>query len=479
MRTMDRSNDTPTDWRTAPWYERRVHFIGIGGSGMSGLAAMLLQRGAKLSGTDRQLSALTQALADRGAVITTENVAPDLPDDAELVVASAAVPRQHPILQYAKMRGVPILSYAEMLGTLMDQSTGIAVAGTHGKSTTTAWLTYVLREIGLDPSFVVGAVSPQLGGGSGVGMGKLFVAEACEYNRSFHSLRPEYAIVLNIDEDHLDCYKDLGEIQQAFATFLTQVHPTGRVIANGDNKATREILNTPTAPVDTFGIGSGNIWRAADLDLKDGCYTFDVLHHETSLGRAQLSIPGVHNVMNALAVIATAHAAGADIKHVLDALPGYQGVDRRVELKGEINGVKILDDYAHHPAEIRATLKALRERYQPERLWCVFQPHQHSRTRFLLADFADSFHDSDITIVPDIYFVRDSEGDREAVNAQDLVKQISQAGGLADYVPNFDAIVDKISEHLKPGDLVVTMGAGTIWKVADALVQRLQGNDSN
>lgn len=476
---MDRSNDTPTDWRTVTWYERRVHFIGIGGSGMSGLAAMLLQRGAILTGTDQQETPLTKSLAERGATIALESDTLDLPDDIELVVASAAVPEQHPTIQSARGRGLLVMRYAEMLGMLFDQSAGIAVAGTHGKSTTTAWITYVLRECGFDPSYVVGAVSRQLGGGSGVGRGEAFVAEACEYNRSFLNLHPELAVILNIDEDHLDYFDGLRGIQNAFAEFISQVSPSGSVIANGDSLRTRAILDSASSTVETFGLGTNNTWRAADLHLDHGCYSYELMHNESSQGRFTIGIPGMHNVMNSLAVIATAHTHGVGLDKIRAALPKYNGVDRRFEIKGKIDGVTVLDDYAHHPTEIRATLSAIRERLEPKRLWCIFQPHQHSRTRFLLADFAASFHDSDVTIVPDIYFVRDSQTDREAVNAHDLVQRIAAAGGTAEYIPEFEDIVERLAGDVQADDVVVTMGAGTIWKVADALVQRLQGNGSD
>jgi UDP-N-acetylmuramate--alanine ligase len=480
---MDRSTDTstpmtPTDWRSVNWYARRAHFIGIGGSGMSGLAAMLAERGAILTGTDRQQTALTRQLESLGIAISTEDETTELPDDCEVVVASAAVTHAHPMMLAARARGIPILRYAQLLGGLLDQSTGIAIAGTHGKSTTTAWLTYALKLAQFDPSFVVGAVSRQLGGGSGVGQGDVLVVEACEYDRSFLNLRPQIAVVLNIDEDHLDCYSGLGEIQSAFAEFLSQVRSGGRVIANGDNRATRDVLDQASAAVETFGLSSGCTWRAEDLEIKNGCYSFQILHNEAQFAQVSLGIPGRHNVMNALAVTAAAHACGATARQIQSGLPAYRGVDRRLEHKGAIDGVTILDDYAHHPTEIRATLAAIRERYQPSRLWCIFQPHQHSRTRFLLADFATSFANSDHTIVPDIYFVRDSEHDREAVNARDLVEKIQSDGKSAEYIPDFEAIVERLAGAVQPGDVVVTMGAGTIWEVADALVRRLQGDDS-
>jgi len=462
--------------QSSEFRDRRMHMIGIGGSGMSGMAALLLRRGARVSGSDRQLSDLLLKLSEAGVHISPAQLAETLPADVECVVASAAVPPDNPELLAARQRGIPILKYAEMLGRLMAHSHGIAIAGTHGKSTTTAWLAYTLRRAGFDPSFVVGGVVNQLGGGSGVGDGPFFVAEACEYDRSFLNLKPRTAAILNIEEDHLDYYRDIADITSAFADFAAAVPPDGLIITNGQDAHCRAATCKAAARVETYGSNPGADWCAADVTLHDGRYSFGVVHNDTTLGHVTLGIPGRHNVGNALAVAALALDCGAQWHVVANALAEFRGVRRRLETRGEVDGIRIVDDYAHHPTEIRATLQAARERFQPTRLWCVFQPHQHSRTRFLLADFARSFALADEIIVPDIYFVRDSAQERTAVSSANLVDQIQALGGRARHVPQLDTIPGILATELRPGDLVVTMGAGNIWEAADALVRRLGGN---
>ncbi|MFQ5804903.1 MAG: UDP-N-acetylmuramate--L-alanine ligase [Phycisphaerae bacterium] len=450
--------------------------VGIGGSGMAGLAAVLLRRGARVSGSDHLASAALSRLAESGARVTTQQTAAAVPPETGLLVASAAIPEWHPELLEARRRGIPVIKYARLLGALMARQDGIAVSGTHGKSTTTAWLTFVLRQAGLDPSFVVGAEVEQLSGGSGVGDGPHFVAEACEYDRSFLNLRPRAAVILNIEEDHLDCYENLAAITRAFEQFAQLVPPDGLVVLNGQDPNCRALRDKLSASVETFGTEAQDTWRAADLNLCDGRYEFLVFRRGQPLGRVHLGIPGEHNVRNALAVSALASRAGVPWAGIRAALHEFQGAQRRLQVRSEMNGVTVVDDYAHHPTEIQMTLRAARQRFNPRRLWCVFQPHQHSRTRFLLADFARSFELADHIVVPRIYFVRDSERERQAVRATDLVEQVCAAGGHAVHIPDFGAIVETLVDNLRPGDLVITMGAGNIWKVADELVQRLREN---
>lgn len=442
---------------------------------MSALAALLLRRGVTISGSDQCDSAELRRLAEAGARVFTTQEADTLPPDAELIVASAAIPAQHPELLAARARGLPVVKYAALLGAVMARCDGIAISGTHGKSTTTAWLAFVLQRAGLDPSFVVGAHVQQLGGGSGAGNGSHFVAEACEFDRSFLHLRPRRAAILNIEEDHLDCYADIAAIEAAFAEFARGLPVGGLLVINGDDPRCVRVRNGLAAVVQTFG-GPGGDWVASDAELVDGCYAFDVVHAGARWGRVRLALPGRHSVSNALAVIALAHDCGLGWEEVRPALEAFRGADRRLQMRGEVGGVRILDDYAHHPTEIRATLRAARERFAPRRLWCVFQPHQHSRTRFLLEDFARSFSDADHVVVPNIYFVRDSERERELVCAEDLVARIKARGGDAQYVPQFEEIVERLARETASGDVILTMGAGNIWKVADELVRRLGGD---
>jgi UDP-N-acetylmuramate--alanine ligase len=453
-----------------------VHLVGIGGSGMCGLAALLQRCGARVSGSDRCPSRTLTRLQQSGVRVSTEQQADTVPADAALMVVSAAIPPEHPELCEASRRGVRVLKYAEMLGLLMARHHGIAISGTHGKSTTTAWLAFALRQAGCDPSFIVGAECEQLGGGSGTGDGPHFVAEACEYDRSFLNLRPQAATILNIEEDHLDCYTDLAAITTAFKDFGRQVPPEGLIVLNGGDPRCRNLSEQFNARVETFGLNKSDTWRATELHDDRGYYSFAVHYRGEPLGRVRLGIPGRHNAFNALAVIGLARHCDVAWDAVQAALADFRGARRRLESRGEVGGIQIVDDYAHHPTEIRVTLQAARQRYRPTRLWCILQPHQHSRTRFLLADFARSFKLADRVVVPRIFFVRDSERERAAIRAHDLVERIRANGGDAVHIARFEDIVELLARELAPGDLVITMGAGDIWKVADELVRRLRAD---
>ncbi|MGE0481590.1 MAG: UDP-N-acetylmuramate--L-alanine ligase [Phycisphaerae bacterium] len=455
----------------------RIHMVGIGGAGMSGLAAVLLRRGARVSGSDARMSIDLARLGTLGAAVSAQQRADTFPIDAELVVATAAVPDDHPELVEARRRGIEIVRYSEMLGLLMSQHVGVAISGTHGKSTTTAWLTYVLRQAGLDPSFVVGALVDQLGGGSGVGDGPHFIAEACEYARSFLHLRPRHAAILNIDADHLDYYADLDAIGAAFADFARLLPANGRLIANGADPRCRALVRANVAAaIETFGLDEYNHWRADDLRIENGFHAFTVVAHGQPLGRVRLGIAGAHSVLNALAVVALARECGVSWPAIERSLGEFRGAKRRLELRGSARGVNVADDYAHHPTEIRATLQAARERFRPRRLWVVFQPHQYSRTRHLLEEFVHSFGVADCVVVPEIYAARDSADDRAAVSAELVAHRLRVAGVEAVHIPEFDAIADFLASSVTAGDLVITMGAGNVGKLADDLVQRLGGH---
>jgi len=331
----------------------------------------------------------------------------------------------------------------------------------------------VLRRAGLDPSFVIGANVAQLGGGSGVGDGDLFVVEACEYDRSFLNLAPRLACILNVEEDHLDYYRGLDEIVDAFRCFAARIRPDGLLIVNGENRHALRAASDAACCVETYGFEGSVNWKAQILGEQRGCCHFRVDDDGRALLDVRLRIPGRHNVANALAVIALCARAGVEPEAVASALAGFEGVERRMTWRGCEGGVNVVDDYAHHPTELQVTIKAAREYYRPGKLYVVFQPHQHSRTRFLINDFARSFSSADVVVVPDIYFVRDSEAERDLIDARDLVARIRTHGGEASYEPDFGAIVELLAARLQCGDLVVTMGAGDVWRIADRLLTRL------
>lgn len=456
--------------------KNKVHFVGIGGIGMSGLAKVLLTRKIQVSGSDICASSITQELTKMGAAVAIGHRSNNVPQDAELVICSAAIKPDNVELLEARRRGLPVLKYAQLLGKLMEDYAGIAVSGTHGKSTTTAMIAYIMQQAGYSPSFVIGARVPQLDASSGAGVGNYLVVEACEYDRSFHNLTPTVAVINNIEEDHLDYYRDLGEIARSFKDFAARVKAGGVLVANVDDPRVKEIASQASSRVITVGRHNPAHWQAHSLASERGCYSFKARLDGEELGIFRLRIPGVHHVSNALAAIASCYWTGVSLERARRALQEFQGVERRFQLLGEAAGVAIMDDYAHHPTEIRCTLQAAREFFPGRRLWCVFQPHQHSRTRFLLADFARSFTHADEILLPDIYFVRDSAKEKMLISSRDLVTKLEARGCRARYLPSFDDIRECLSEELQPGDVLVTMGAGDIWKVAHGMLQRLKGN---
>jgi len=457
---------------------KRFHFIGAGGVGMSGLAQLLIKHKAIVSGSDQIPGEITEKLCEMGADIKIGHRAENLDPKTDTVVISAAVREDNPELKPARQKGMKVYKYAQMLGELMDLYDGIAISGTHGKSTTSGWLVHLLKQAGAEPNFIIGAKVSQLDSSSGIANGKWFVAEACEYDRSFLNLKPKIACILNIEADHLDYYKDEAEIVEAFEEFARGTRPGGVLIANGqDANVAKVIQQLPgDRSCETFGLEKNCNFYAQNLQLNNGLYTFDIFHNGKLLGAAEIALPGKHNVLNALAVTAIAVNAGVPAEEILRLLAGFTGVERRLMLKGQVNQITVLDDYAHHPTEIRASLAAIRQKYQPKRIWCIFQPHQYSRTRFLLDDFAESFKLADIIIMPEIYFVRDSEASKKEVNAEVLVDKIRAKGAEAMFIDDFSQICDYLKNNVAAGDLVVTMGAGDIWKVADEYIQWLRKN---
>ena len=451
----------------------RVHLIGIGGSGMCGAAKLCIDLGAKVSGSDLKRFDGLGDLVSAGVRVAIGHRRDLLDYDVDLVVCSAAIPESNPELDEARRRGKPVLKYAEFLGALMAGQTGIAIAGTHGKSTTTAMTAHLFRVAGLDPTFVFGARSEQLGGNAAVGHGPHVVVEACEFDRSFLQFWPHAAVILNLEADHLDCYSGFEAIVEAFSAFAANVDSQGVIVCNAEDRWARAAAEAGAAPVETFGFEQGADWRAIHLVSDRGRYSFDVLHHGTPYLSAQMAIAGRHNVANALAAIAMAHHGNADPQSVVEALADFAGVDRRMTWRGHRDGITIVDDYAHHPTEIRATVEAARFRYEPRRTWVVFQPHQCSRTQDFMDDFAASFENVDEIIVPAVYGAREADAQACRDRSMELVERIRQNGRRARFVPSLEEVAPALVGELADGDLVVTMGAGDVWKVADELVERI------
>ncbi|MHC5003946.1 MAG: UDP-N-acetylmuramate--L-alanine ligase [Planctomycetota bacterium] len=469
---------------------RRVHFVGIGGCGMSGLARMLRQLGAVCSGSDQTRTPLTESLRGAGLAVAYEHGPENLPEDCDLVVASAAVDADHPELAVARDRGVEVIGYAEALGRVQSDRSGVSIAGTHGKSTTTAMLCHTLLRCGLDPSFIIGALCDQIGGGSRVGgetipLGPLagrpgmLVAEACEFNRSFHHHRPLLGLINNVEEDHLDIYGSLDRVVEAFAGFARLIPPAeqgGALLIAHDGAHRREITAGLRCRILTFGFSP-----AADFQVVTDPTVQRVGLLQGGIWLTQWTnvMPGEHNALNSAAAAILANRLGGDWEQIGEALTSFGGLDRRMQRLGSCTvgdgRVVVYDDYGHHPTEIEMTLRALRAAERPERLICVFQPHQHSRTRFLLDQFAQSFSAADVVIVPHIYFVRDSEIERQRVSARDLVDRLRRRGVAAMHLYPFDAIVEQLQMMCSPGDLLVIMGAGPVGQIAGRFLQVMGG----
>ncbi len=468
---------------------RRVHFIGIGGCGMSGLARLAQHLGAQCSGSDLNDSATVKTLHAAGIPVTLEQTADSLPDDCDLIVISAAIKPDHPELAEALRRGIKVTKYAALLGQLMIGRTGVAIAGTHGKSTTTSMLSHILIQTGLDPSFIVGANCRQIGGGVRVGQSNILVAEACEYDRSFHNFHPTHAVILNVEADHLDMYSSLDEIVESFKVFAQRIpgkDKQGSLLINHEMPHRLTITAGLNCKIETIGFAPQADWR---VGIKANQAR---LHHGEKDAQGVMDfkppMPGEHMAYNAAVAAITANRLGAPWPDIAKALESFPGLDRRLQWIGAKSPlghadkstprdsvVTVVDDYGHHPTEVDTTLRALRQHYNPKRLICVFQPHQHSRTRFLMDEFAVSFSSADTVIVPHIYFVRDSEKERHAVTAGDLVDRLRAKGVQAMHLYPFAAIVEQLELITRPGDLVVTMGAGDVWQVAR---DYLKGNDA-
>lgn len=457
---------------------RTVHLVGAGGVGMSSLGQALLHEGHRVSGSDASDSARTQLLRSLRAEISVGHAAEHVPADCDLLVVTAAVERKNPEVAAALDRKITIVKYAQALGDLMARKHGVCIAGCHGKTTTTGLVTTVLVHAGLDPAMVVGGDAVSLGGSFRPGRGAHFVAESCEFDRSFLSLAPRSAIVTNIDADHLDYYRDLAEIEEAFRDFARLLPVDGYLaVLNEHERVFR--ADGIQCEIETFGLGGNADWVASEWRRVDGFTYFRVDHRGTSLGRFRLRLAGLHNVCNALGTIALAARFGLDMeRHVRPALREYEGVDRRMSVRYEGHGVLVLDDYAHHPREMAAVLSTLREEHPSRRIVVVFQAHQASRTRTHLREFATALELADRVFVPDIYCARDSEEDRRAVHALDLVRTAANRGVNISYVEDLRDVAPRVLRELRAGDLVVTMGAGNVSDVSREIARCIVGYDS-
>lgn len=448
-----------------------VHFIGIGGISMSGLAEILLKEGFPVSGSDSHASSLTERLKSLGARIQIGQAASNIPGDCQLVVYTAAIHPDNPEYAEARRRGIPMLSRAELLGQLMrNYKTSIAVAGTHGKTTTTSMIASILMAANADPTVSVGGILPSIGGNIRVGSGDLFLTEACEYTNSFLHFFPTIGIILNIEEDHMDFFKDLNDIRRSFRRFAELLPTQGLLIINRDIPRYEEITEGLSCRVVTFGSDPDADYRASDVTFDEYAHpSFRLLRQGEDIAGLKLKVSGEHNVANALASAALADALHLSSDILREGLLSFTGTDRRFQYKGEVNGFTIIDDYAHHPTEIRATLQAA-SHYPHREIWCVFQPHTYSRTKAFLPEFAKALSLADHVVLADIYAAR--ETDTLGISSQDLEKELKALGTDAWYFHSFKEIENFLLEKCMHGDLCITMGAGDVINIGETLLQR-------
>lgn len=447
-----------------------IHFIGIGGISMSGLAEILLREGFTVSGSDTKESPLTKKLESEGAHIIYGQKAENITPGIGCVVYTAAISRSNPELIEAVAKKIPMLTRAELLGQLMkNYDTPIAVSGTHGKTTTTSMISHILLEADLDPTISVGGILKAIKGNIRVGSSGTFITEACEYTNSFLNFFPKISVILNIEEDHLDFFKDLEDIRHSFRQFTALLPEDGTLVINGEISDHQEIYEGLPCKVVTYGTGAGHDYSASNISYdKNGHVSFDLFRHGEYTDHIVLSVTGDHNVSNALSAIAVADLLDIPMDITKKGLLSFTGTDRRFEYKGEWNGVTIVDDYAHHPTEIEATLKAAQ--HSPHNaVWCVFQPHTYTRTKAFFREFAEALSHADHLVLADIYAAR--ETDTLGISSKDLAGETAKFGTDTYYFPSFEQIEAFLKENCRPGDLLITMGAGDVVTIGEDLLR--------
>lgn len=448
-----------------------VHFIGIGGISMSGLAEILLSRKFPVSGSDSHESALTDQLASQGAVIHYPQRTENITDDIDVVVYTAAIHPDNPEFRAAQEKNLPMLTRAQLLGEIMrNYKEAINVSGTHGKTTTTSMITEILLEAHKDPTVSVGGMLKDIGGNIRVGGQETFVVEACEYTNSFLSFFPTIEVILNVEADHLDFFKDIDDIRHSFKLFAEKLPEDGLLVINKDIKHSEYFTQELKCRVVTFG-------HEKDADYTANFISYDKFAHPSytlfykgeELAKVELGVTGEHNIYNSLAAIAVARSLDIPMEVILRGLKRFTGTDRRFQKKGSVNGFTIIDDYAHHPQEIAATIEAAKK-YPHRKLWIVFQPHTYSRTAALLDDFAGALSQADEIVLADIYAAR--EKNTIGISSDDLRKHMLEQNTNVYYIPKFEDIEDFLLQHVEEGDVLITMGAGDIYKVGDDLLKQ-------
>lgn len=448
-----------------------IHLVGIGGAGLSAIAGLLLQQGHTVTGSDMQESAAVTRLRALGATVTIGHRAENI-TQPDAVVISSAVSAANPEVVEAIARQIPVFKRPAWLGRMMAGKRGIAVAGAHGKTTTTAMIAFILSRAGLSPTYIIGGYVPQLAGNAAAGQSDWFVIEADEYDHTFLSLKPDFAVITNVERDHPDCYPTDESLFQAFADFAGLVPAGDHVLVCGDDPGGQTLLTHLPQAV-TYGLEPGNEWQAANIRLNEqGGYTFEINHNGKIISAQPVSLrlPGLHNVRNGLAALIIAGRVGVPGDIAARALAEFGGTERRFELKGEAGGVTVIDDYAHNPTEIKTTLTAAKTRFAGRPIWAVFQPHTFSRTKLLLKQFPDALAPADHVLVLAIYPSR--EKDDGSISGADIVAQMAHPD--VHYAPTLAAAVAELEQRLAPGDVLITLGAGDGYKVGEEILKKLE-----
>ncbi|MDD5956612.1 MAG: UDP-N-acetylmuramate--L-alanine ligase [Lachnospiraceae bacterium] len=447
-----------------------VHFIGIGGISMSGLAEVLLDRHFPVSGSDRAESDLTKHLTELGAHIRYPQKAENITDDIDCVVYTAAIHPDNPEFKAAQEKHIPMLTRAQLLGEIMKHyPNSVAVAGTHGKTTTSSMISQIMLEGSKDPTLSIGGIFKAINSNIHVGNSDLFLTEACEYTNSFLSLYAKYSVILNVEAEHLDFFKDINDIRRSFHQFAADTKADGAVIINDEIPDYRELVDGIQAKVITVGFNEGADYHAENIRYDEtGEARFEAFGFGDDLGEIVLSVPGRHNVGNALAAIAVARELGFTLDQIKDGLKKFGGAKRRFEYKGKYHGATVIDDYAHHPTEVRASLDAALK-YPHKRLVVVFQPHTYTRTKAFLDDFAKALSVADQVVLAEIFPAR--EKDIYGVHSIDLCQKIRELGTPCECFPTFDDIEKFLSKNVIDGDLLITMGAGDVYKIGEDLLK--------
>ena len=499
-------------------YGKYIYFIGIGGAGMSAIAKILINEGYTVSGSDMECSPITHELGELGVCINTKQDGEGLDPETNLVITSAAINENNPDLKKARTLGLRVVKYSEFLGSLMKKKCGVAVSGTHGKTTTTAMISTILKRAGHEPSFVIGGNVAEIGGNSYVGNGSYFIAEACEYDRTFLNLTPQIGVITNIEEDHLDYYKDIDGIADAFTEFVSLIPESGLLVINNDDANIRKVIKGAKCKIESYSVvaasdllnkgvsvrkasalrtysggwiqkcgrpmaddlygkaylGTGAKWLAVVYYTDKEENHFAVFKEGEYFGDFCLKTPGLHNVSNALAAISVCNHIGLNAKIIKKALALFNGVSRRFQTISNKNGITIIDDFAHHPTEIKTTLETARSIYPLQRIWCVFQPHQHNRTKLLLKEFAKALTLADKVIIADIFAARDSDIEMASVSSLDLKRELQERGGDVECIKSISEIVNSLRLSVKKNDIIMILGAGDIWKAAHGLKDGLE-----